>query len=320
MKEYKYDVSIVIVSMNNVKDLCLCLDSIREYNHCNYEVLVTAYLYTKDNLQKVKNDYPWVTFVESNEIRGFSENNNLSLRKAQGKYCFVLNDDTEMKMPVVDMLFSRMEQLPEDTGILCPVTLNRDGSVQRCGKPKYNFFTYLLGHLNLIKTYERHSKYVNGQGCFLTYNVSGAAFFIKNEVFESLGWFDEKYFFCPEDIALSTTVNKAGYKVYVDNDIRLTHFGGGTWSKTIVATKPATVKGEMYFYAGNPILNVLFILIETVAHFGRYLYWVVKGFSKDKDHRATMMKANLNAIASVWSNKTPKELFTKYYMELKNGK
>lgn len=320
MKEYKYDVSIVIVSMNNVKDLYPCLNSIKEYNHCNYEVLVTAYLYTIENLQKVRADFPWITFVESNEIRGFSENNNLSLRKAQGKYCFVLNDDTEMKMPVVDMLFNRMEQLPADTGILCPVTLNRDGSVQRCGKPKYNFGSYLLGHMGLIKQYERHSKYVNGDGCFRSYNVSGAAFFIKTDIFEKVGWFDERYFFCPEDLALSTTVNKAGYKVYVDSDIRLTHFCGGTWSKTIVATKPASVKGGMYFFAGNPILDVLYILIETIAHFGRYLYWVVLGYSKGEDHRGTMMKANLNAIAAVWSTKTPKELFTKYYLELKNGK
>lgn len=47
---------------------------------------------------------PLVEFIESNEVRGFSENNNLALRQAMGKYCFVMNDDTEMNMPVVDKL------------------------------------------------------------------------------------------------------------------------------------------------------------------------------------------------------------------------
>lgn len=48
-------------------------------------------------------------FVESNEIRGFSENNNLALRQAKGKYCFVQNDDTELKMPCIDKLVETIE-------------------------------------------------------------------------------------------------------------------------------------------------------------------------------------------------------------------
>ena len=96
------DVSIVIVCMNNLKNLYPCLESIKKYTMVSYECFVVAYLFTKENLEKVKTDFPWVEFVESNEIRGFSENNNLALRQAKGKYCFVVNDDTEMKMPVID--------------------------------------------------------------------------------------------------------------------------------------------------------------------------------------------------------------------------
>lgn len=62
----------------------------------SYECFVVAYLFSKENLEKVKHDFPWVKFIENNEIRGFSENNNLALRQAKGKYCFVQNDDTEL--------------------------------------------------------------------------------------------------------------------------------------------------------------------------------------------------------------------------------
>lgn len=64
------EVSIVIVCMNNLKNLYPCLESIRKYTHVSYECLVTAYLFDKENLEKVRKDFPWVTFVESNEIRG----------------------------------------------------------------------------------------------------------------------------------------------------------------------------------------------------------------------------------------------------------
>ena len=88
------DVSIVIVSMNNLKVLQPCLDSIRKYTLCSYELFVVAYLYNENNLKLLKEEYPWITIIESNEIRGFAENNNLALRKASGKYCFVVNDNT----------------------------------------------------------------------------------------------------------------------------------------------------------------------------------------------------------------------------------
>lgn len=65
----------------------------------SYETLVVAYLFSKENLEKVKHDFPWVTFIESNEIRGFSENNNLALRQAKGKFCFVL-----MMIPILIIL------------------------------------------------------------------------------------------------------------------------------------------------------------------------------------------------------------------------
>lgn len=87
-QEEKPVVSIVIVCMNNLKSWYPCLESIRKYTHFSYECFVVAYLFPKENLEKVRNDFPWVKFIESNEICGFSENNNLALRQARGKYCY----------------------------------------------------------------------------------------------------------------------------------------------------------------------------------------------------------------------------------------
>ena len=137
------DVSIVIVCMNNLDNLYPCLDSIKtQTQKVSYETFVVAYLFSEDKILKLKTDYPWVIIIESNEIRGFSENNNLALRLAKGKYCFVLNDDTYHRESVIDELFDELNNLPEQIAILSPIILNVDGSVQYCGRPKYNLFTY----------------------------------------------------------------------------------------------------------------------------------------------------------------------------------
>ncbi len=315
------DVSIVIVCMNNLKNLYPCLDSIKKYTTVSYETLVVAYLFSKENLERVKKDYPWVTFIESNEIRGFSENNNLALRQAKGKYCFVLNDDTYFDMPVIDELNNTIRLLPENVAIVSPTTLNRDGTIQRCGKPHYNMLSYIWGHLKLLSFVQKGSKYINQKGIFKTWNISGAAFLIKTNIFKDVGWFDERYFFCPEDIALSELLNKKGYTCYVNSDIKLTHVGGGTWSKLLPATRPAAEKGGLYFYASNnTFLKIMYITISITFSSFYCLYWLAKfSFNKSEKNRI-FYKSYVNTIKAMTSSQTPKEIFTKYYLEIKAQK
>ena len=253
------DVSIVIVCMNNLKNLYPCLESIKKYTTVSYETLVVAYLFSKENLEKVKKDFPWVTFIESNEIRGFSENNNLALRQAKGKYCFVLNDDTEMKMDVVGGLVKTIESLPENVAIVSPVTTFPDGRVQVCGRPPMNWVKVIFGKMHLWN--ENKSKWVNNSGVFKSYNIIGAAFLIKTKLFENVGWFDEYYFFCPEDIALSTTLIEKGYECWVNADVHLIHYegmSGKSLSMIRCATAPASRKGNMVFFSNGNKMIYLF--------------------------------------------------------------
>ncbi len=314
------DVSIVIVCMNNLKNLYPCLESIRKYtNKVSYETLLVAYLFSEDNLKKLREDYPWVTIVESNEIRGFSENNNLALRQARGKYCFILNDDTYHSQSVIDQLVISFDSLPDYVAVLSPMILNIDGSIQRCGRPKYDLWTYTLDFLHLSRFCT--SKYVNQEGIFETFNLSGACFMIRRDVFSKFGWFDERYFFCPEDVALSTNLNKLGYKCYVQSDIEMTHACGGTWSKTIRATKPASEKGCQLFYGKGSVWRCFYYTILSLfQNFVRWCYWKLFYLIKRNEHCRSMFIANSNAIHALLSLKTPKQLFVKYYEELLNEK
>ena len=56
-------VSIVIVCMNNLKNLYPCLNSIIKHTSVSYEILVVAYLFSRKNLEKLKVDYPLILEV-----------------------------------------------------------------------------------------------------------------------------------------------------------------------------------------------------------------------------------------------------------------
>lgn len=309
------DVSIVIVCMNNLKNLYPCLESIKKYTAVSYECFVVAYLFTEENLEKVKKDFPWVRFIESNEIRGFSENNNLALKQAKGKYCFVLNDDTEMKMPVIDRLFSQIERLPAKVAIISPKTVFGDGRLQSCGRPKLTYWKYVRGMFKLYHEGRENSRYVNQKGLFQSYNIVGAAFMIKTEIFKSIGFFNEKYFFCPEDIEVSTIVNKIGYQVYVDSDIVLYHYEGGSYkvSKTRTATMPAGAMGSLLFYCGdNTIKRYVTARLVKLQAFIKIQYWKRK-IDTDGEKAQIMMISFQNIYDTICTTLTPKEIFIKYF-------
>ena len=313
-------VSIVIVCMNNLKNLYPCLDSIKQFTKCSYEVLVTAYLFSEDNLKKAKADYPWVTFIESNEIRGFAENNNLALLKAKGKYCFVVNDDTEMKMPVVDRLVDTIEKLHKNVAIVSPRVSSPDGIVLDCGvNPKRwtdcikeNFYLWKRSH---------PSRYINQPGIFKSYNIIGAAFLIKKDIFEKVGWFDERFFFCPEDIVLSTLLNQLGYECWVNADVELIHYEGmssKSFSMIQTATKPAAVKGSLIYFGDTRLKKLCLQLSSIPLYLARLIVFGVKAQLKEKPSeayiKALCAQHNLSAL---FSTKSPKELFLQYYNEIK---
>lgn len=136
-------VAIVIVCMNNLQNLFPCLDSIKQQTTISYEVWVVAYLFSKENLTLLREKYPWVIVVESNEIRGFSENNNLALRQVKTEYTLVLNDDTLFKEPVLDELVKSMEKTPK-ADFMSPKLVYGDGSYQSCGKAPSTLTDFLL--------------------------------------------------------------------------------------------------------------------------------------------------------------------------------
>lgn len=310
------EVSIVIVCMNRTDNLYPCLQSIRTHTTVPYETLVVAYMFDKDKLAKAREDFPWVTFIVSDEIRGFSENNNLALRQARGRFCFVLNDDTEFSESVIDKLVADMARLPESAAIVSPRLLNTDGSLQLCGRPPYPARYYALQqwHLHSEPIDDTAGKVPAFDSVFRTSNITGASFLIKREIFEAMGWFDESYFFTPEDIALSTLVRELGYTVWVDSAVAVTHKWKTTASRISPAIRPAAVKGSLIFFGRKSKAAYLGLCIVVwIAEFSKRAKASLRYRMNPTDENLIKLKTFRNITAEIFSRRTPKEIFMKYY-------
>jgi GT2 family glycosyltransferase len=294
-------VSIVIVCMDRLDILYPCLDGIRAHTGVPYETFVVAYRFRPGNLAKAQADYPWVTWVPSDGTRGFSENNNLALRQARGKYCFVVNDDTVMDMPVIDRLVEDFERLPESAAAVSPCIRFPDGRVQTCGRGPWSPWRYARHYLHLVDE-TRPTRWTMQEGLFQTYTLNGACFLIRTDVFRDAGWFDERFFFTPEDIALGHLLNDRGYTVWADAGISITHVAGGSVSAMEPAIKPARVRGSLLFY-GEPLPLKLFIWCFEALRVCKYAFL-------PRTQRNTLMRRTaVNVMHTVFSDASPKDIF-----------
>lgn len=308
----KDEVSIVIVSMNRMDNLNICIPSIEKYTTCKHKIYVVAYMFSKENLVELKKNYPQVIVIESNEIRGFSENNNLALRQVTSEFVFIQNDDTEYKEPVLDKLIESYKQTPKAT-IMSPKLLLGDGSTQFCGIRKYDFLTFILATCGIHKLSK--SNYENESGIFKTYNVSGAAFLIKTKDFQRIGFFDERYFFSPEDFAVSTRVNKDGGSCYTDSNVCIVHYHGVSSKKTklFYATTCATFLGNYIFYCDNVIKQTVYKSLLC------FKYGVMKFMNMihQTSHRKDYLYIYKKVLYAIISKKSPKDIFLEEYYRLK---
>ena len=303
------EVSVVIVCMNQLQRLIACLDSLFAHNAAfPFEVWVVAYLFSRENLQALRKRYPQVNVIESNETRGFSENNNLALRRARGRYCFLLNDDTKMEMDVLARLAGSFERHP-DAAAFMPKILNWDGGVQSCGDDELTVGRWFLREFGIMKWGNPHLSGDARGGVFPTRHVGGAAFMIRTDVLRELGYLDERYFFTPEDAALSARVNESGYRCYVDPDVEVFHECHTTLKAHLLPVMVAMQRGQRLFFSRDSAWRDFGVGGLMAFRDAMKLFcWCFRRGRAAREHRR-MWGALLNTS---FSRATPKELFVRY--------
>jgi GT2 family glycosyltransferase len=209
------DVLIIVLNWNGEEYLEECLGSLMsETLHEDYQVLVVDNN-SEDDSVEIVDDFPEVDLIENERNLGFSIGNNIGLYKNPGyDYYLLLNNDTEVKEGWLEKLLETFEE-KEDAGICGPKLKHHDGTIQSAG--------INLPELESMRSDEEdremETEEVDG--------VLGAAFMIKDEVIEEIGYLDE--FFSPaqhEESDYCSRARKAGYKVYLEPDSEVLHYQG----------------------------------------------------------------------------------------------
>lgn len=228
------DVSVIIVNYNVKEYLQQALLSLeRALRSLSSQIIVVDNASDDGSVEMLKRKYRRVLLIENKENVGFARANNQAFCYARGKYIFLLNPDTLVQEDTVRVLYDFMESHP-DAGVAGCKVLNPDGSLQlscrRSFPTPWVAFTKIIGLSSLFprsRLFGRYNlTYLNPEETYQVEALSGSCMFVRREVYEQVGGFDETFYMYGEDIDLCYRIQRAGWNVYYVHTTQIVHFKG----------------------------------------------------------------------------------------------
>lgn len=215
------DISCSIVLFHNpVNEVSKAIDSFLSCTKNTRLYLVDNS--TDDSFRYVFNS-PRIEYIYNGRNLGYGAAHNIAVQRAVGvsKYHLVLNPDVEFDPSILNRLFKFMEQ-HDDIGLVMPKILYNNGDMQYLCKMLPSPADLILrrfmpGPLKFmfkkkLETYELKNK--DYDSIMETPNLSGCFMFIRTQVFNDIGMFDERYFLYLEDTDLCRRINERYRTLY----------------------------------------------------------------------------------------------------------
>lgn len=224
------EVAVVILNYNGQKYLTDFLPSVLASDYPNLRVVVADNGSTDNSLAFLNKQYgDQIELLDLKVNYGFAGGYNQALREVHSPYYVLLNSDVEVTenwlRPIIEMM-----ELDQKIGAAQPKILahhdkNKFEYAGAAGGWMDNWgLPFCRGRI-LTNCETDNGQYDTPQEIFW---ATGAAMFIKGELFHDLGGLDASYFAHMEEIDLCWRIKRAGYKVMAYPESTVYHVGGGT--------------------------------------------------------------------------------------------
>jgi len=231
----RLDLRICIVNYNTRELLRACLESI-EANPPpgDYEVVVVDNASRDGSVEMVREGFPRVRLIASEDNLGYAAGNNLGLADSDARYDLILNSDIEVHEGCFERLIRFMDAHP-DAGMCGARLILPDGCIQSSAGPDLTLRQFLAQQLLLDRAgmgwishgasrVDVTSADVPTQVQFLT----GACMLCRREAVDQVGPMDEGYWMYCEDTDWCRRFRERGWKLHYVPDATMLHVLGGS--------------------------------------------------------------------------------------------
>jgi N-acetylglucosaminyl-diphospho-decaprenol L-rhamnosyltransferase len=224
-------VDVGIVAYRSRGLLRACLESLQDHPPSRALHILVVDNDSRDGTVEMVREFPTVELIEAGRNLGFAAATNIAIRRSSGQYFLALNPDTRMHAGVLDVLVELMDADPS-IGI-CGCRLEReDGTFDHAAKRSFPTPLGALAH------FTGAGRRANAPAALAQYRapgvergpvdaVSGAFMLIRRRALDEVGPFDEGYWLYMEDLDLCYRFATAGWVVWYEPSIVVTHVKGG---------------------------------------------------------------------------------------------
>jgi hypothetical protein len=197
--------SAIIPTLTNTSGLLKLVNDLKDLK--DIEIIIVDNKPSAEKKEKLKN----FLYLPQEKNLGFARAVNLAAKKAKGEWLLILNDDIEQ---VTESLINKMLNFAQKNHLdaVSPVLKKPTGEVEN-----YGYKVLPIGKVQLITRNQQPATRNGIDG------LTAACLFIKKDVFEKIGGFDESFFAYLEDVDLFLRLKKKGYKFGLDPNIFVVH-------------------------------------------------------------------------------------------------
>lgn len=208
--------SIIIVTYNSEKDIFDCISSIKQWSDIPFDEL--ELIIVDNNSRNTDSMFEQLRSLYSNDIvliknthnGGYGQGNNMGIRRATAPVILIMNPDVRMMEPVFKTTLDAFER----NNSLCMYGMKQMLSATEVSSNSFCCAYTVNGYLQTIMTSigNRFDYYLPRYMHF-----SGSCFFIRKEMFEQVGLFDETIFMYGEEEDIHYRMRKSGFKQMIYN-------------------------------------------------------------------------------------------------------
>lgn len=258
------NLAIVILNWNGKQLLEAFVPSMLKYSSKEgVAIYVADNASTDDSVAFLKKEFPTVNIIQNSTNGGFAQGYNDALKDLKEEVFCLVNSDIEVTENWLDPIFKAYKS-DESTSIIQPKILDykkrsyfeyagaAGGFIDKYGYP------YCRGRL--FESLEKDNEQFENSEIFW---ASGACFFVKSEVFSSLGGFDEDFFAHQEEIDFCWRAKNEGHKIVYIHESKVYHVGGATLSNQNAQKTFLNFRNSLFTLVKNLPSEKLFPVIFT---------------------------------------------------------
>jgi len=313
---YQNDVSIILVNYNTKEITTSCIRSIfQNTKGIKFEIIVVDNNSSDGSVECLKREFNGkIKLIESDVNLGFGGGANIGIKESTGKYMLLLNTDTVILDNTIKNMFDFMEgEESKDIAVIGVVLIDENGNALqsygeflpfKVGINEFIFKAFLPKKLNrAILKNEKAEEFKTGlfqNKRFVEVDyIIGADMFIRKDVIDEVGVFDERFFMYFEEADLQLRMKKRGYKIGLIKDGTIIHLESKSF-------KVSNNKRTMKMVSFLRYLRKNFLIVYTFYKPFSLVYALMKLFV-DTIKRDYSVKENMIFLKSILSESYPTE-------------